>query len=880
MVNAILRRMSGGRGDKEEEDTSEEGAKERSSRLFDFSETSEDEFVRDKMDGNRNLVRTQSDHRDYAEEEERSQIKKMNVPSPSNEDFSETSEDEFIRNRLEEEEAKKSAVSSASNPFVNYVRSSSTSGGTVDQVEKSDLVDFGGSCLNKAAAASASAAACEERAALDCKARNKELCKGEGKCKVEEEAGSNLCCAKLVCPVSSVKEDACRQSNEARKEKGGCAADTVAEGNCLREKVDLCRGSGRCVHFAKSPDRCCYKAVCDWVRESAVDGGARAASAKELTGPGVRMVPVAHPRECNRMLCPILPQVCSPHEGSCTVRSICRSDDKSVGGSGSSSSSVDGDGNTTVSIIRREEKGGGKGDCACRIEVRCFDSARHAFDIEYEFEQEKEKKKEEEKGRMREVSIDEKLPAGETRHISISISEPKGKREEEEEKVEANETTRREEEDGWHKVDYTLGEGGETVETFESREEKEQSRESMKGFKLSREATATTTASESPWHKLDYMLGEEGETLESEEKEEEESPESLEEFVNRLSKERSSKAERRLTSSPPTTTLKATKTTTTTAKMTTTTTRKTSTPVAEASLSTTTPKPRTRKSFIANKIPSRGGLEGWPSGIGLSEEKKQEQEEDGGSNYGYFEDSLEMDRKERASEEEEEEEEGEEEEKTKEEETEEEEEEEETEEEETEGEEETKEEEEEREQKQREEDEKEKKAVLNLNRLLVTTSIVSSTATATASTRMTETPMPLSSSSSSSPAHLQKEEEDATKTVGLGLFKQKCVEAPSSSSLSSPSFPRNFEADLIADQLRSSGGIASFAVDNVSQCSDRLCALVGPSACEGGGEGGGAKGGVCRTFGWCRGNRCKCIMKTRLGWCEFLKKDCCCGHNY
>jgi hypothetical protein len=184
---------------------------------------------------------------------------------------------------------------------------------------------------------------CESSVALDCKSKNDEYCSGLGSCKVHEEK-NGFCCSKLECPLTSVQPDKCQKmvgSNET--------CDDTSD-DCLRTKLERCPEGGRCVHF-RSNDQCCYKIACDEKpKDVKIFQG-------QMTRPGVKVVPVSHPRECNRMLCPILPQVC-PQEGSCLVKSNCGKSD-----------------------------GGKSSNCSCRVEVKCFDNDRHAFEIEYEFDE-------------------------------------------------------------------------------------------------------------------------------------------------------------------------------------------------------------------------------------------------------------------------------------------------------------------------------------------------------------------------------------------------------------------------------------------------------------------------------------------------------------
>ncbi len=178
---------------------------------------------------------------------------------------------------------------------------------------------------------------CERTALERCEKRNSMYCAAEGECSVDDERSTfedTRCCYKLSCPKSSVTPDGCLPASERCKRSP----------DCMRHKLRHCANGGHCVHLRRrrhdNVGECCYKAICN--------------DEARPIGPGVTMVKVSSPAQCNRSVCPSLPGVCWPREGSCLVRSMCE----------------------------------GRGRCRCRVDVRCFDRDRHVFDIEYELPRE------------------------------------------------------------------------------------------------------------------------------------------------------------------------------------------------------------------------------------------------------------------------------------------------------------------------------------------------------------------------------------------------------------------------------------------------------------------------------------------------------------
>jgi hypothetical protein len=93
------------------------------------------------------------------------------------------------------------------------------------------------------------------------------------------------------------------------------------------------------VHY-KHDGECCYTIICE---EDSVDSPLG----------GSFTVPAESARSCNRTLCPALPSVC-PKEGTCLVKAVC-------------------------------DPGGA--NCSCKVELKCFDNKKHAYEIEYQFEE-------------------------------------------------------------------------------------------------------------------------------------------------------------------------------------------------------------------------------------------------------------------------------------------------------------------------------------------------------------------------------------------------------------------------------------------------------------------------------------------------------------
>jgi len=191
-------------------------------------------------------------------------------------------------------------------------------------------VSFEGRCLKVE-----SKSDCHEEVKKNCEASKKKLCHGEGECVVSDTKDG--CCFRIKCPMASVTEDRCHDP----KPKDNCEDDFADD--CIKEKLDACGGAGECVHFMKR-SQCCYKISCDESKSTNDTGGG-------LEGGGTVIKKVEHPRDCNRDLCPRLPDVC-PKEGACIVKSLCEN---------------------------RE-------NCSCKVEVKCFSNAKHIFEIEYEFE--------------------------------------------------------------------------------------------------------------------------------------------------------------------------------------------------------------------------------------------------------------------------------------------------------------------------------------------------------------------------------------------------------------------------------------------------------------------------------------------------------------
>ncbi len=694
----LLGDLNGSREQESDEESSEEGESE--------SLTSEEELNTEELVLKGAMVNAylnskakgsaSAEDQDYAQKEE---THGGNPPQllPEEKTFSVSSEDKFLKAKLEEKQNRQQRRRQAS-PSVNPV--------VEEERQFWDKVDFSGPCVRES-----DTALCVEKAKASCKERNDLLCGGKGSCSVSEEVDS--CCSRLECQVAAVEPDRCHAMG-----KGDNCTDDMAGDKCLQEKMQRCKSGGRCSHFVKD-SKCCYKSVCDG--ESSKEEEEEKSQSDVLTGPGVRTVPVAHPRECNRMLCPILPQVC-PQEGSCLVRSRC---------------------------------GKGGKDCTCRIEVRCFDNARHAFEIEYEFDEEPLPGDKEQR-HTKEVNI---VESGEgAKNISISISE------------------------------------GGKVNT------------SMENITVQKETTATVTPTSTQhesrresWHQTDYRLetGEEMQKVESEEslsREYEDSSSSEEQGgrreggTNRNMIRKVPWAKKALSSAttPPTIGSK---------------------PPA---------KDKKRKAFrsriISKHTTSDEGEAGMGGSLGSGEVE--------GSNYGYFEDNLKRGVKGAESKEEW--------------------------------------------QRYEEDYEDEDEETAETRRFKekhfakkTTPQALPSSTTSTAKLTKAPTVPPTSVIARS------------TSFVGIGLFKQKCVEVPPS-SYDVKTIP-DFAADLVADDLRSIGR-ASFFVRNITQCSDQVCSQVGSNVC--GDKGGG--GGTCRAFGRCRGegkDPCKCTLRAQCDLESSVRRD-------